>query len=305
MNTLSEVLALYLLSSRVPANRIISILRDPVLLNNADLPTLTNAKNIIAKHRALSITINQTEWDNALRSHEKNHKNDLSLLCINDKEYPKSLKLIKNPPPVMFVKGETSTLKELPGIAIVGAREATVAGKEIARRVAKFMAEKKWVIVSGLALGIDAAAHQGSLDGKGKTIAVLAGGLDKPSPAANSDLGYEILENGGLWVSEHSLGTPPKREHFVPRNRIQIGLSTGSIIVEAKKNSGSITQAKFCTGQNRPLFAVIPHAPENPLKLNSEGTEYLVTELGAIPVKTKEDYSMILKIIENEKNLII
>ena len=245
------------------------------------------------------------EWDDARRNHDKNTAHSVSMLCFGDERYPHYLASLSDAPPVLFIKGSFNALVSLPGVAIVGAREATDPGKEIARRIAKFMSESGWPIVSGLALGIDAAAHQGALDAGGVTIAVLAGGVDKPSPAANSKLGHSILEAGGAWVSEHPVGTPPRKHHFVPRNRIQVGLSAGSIIVEAKMRSGSITQARFCVNESRPLFSVVPHSAENPLGLNSEGTLYMVDEFGAIPIKGKTDYVLMQRLLLDSKMALI
>ena len=110
---------------------------------------------------------------------------------------------------------------------------------------------------------------------------------------------------GGAWVSEHSIGIPAKKHHFVPRNRIQIGLSAGSIIVEAAIKSGSLSQARFCVGQNRPLFAVVPQTSANPHHLNCEGTLHMVKELGAIPIRSKDDYPKLIEVLEKERKIII
>lgn len=240
-------------------------------------------------------------WDEVRRNHEVSSSHGVRMLCYGDERYPSFLADLTNAPPALFVKGVFSAFENLPGIAIVGAREATDSGREIARRISKFMAENNWPVVSGLALGIDASAHQGALDGGGVTIAVLAGGVEKPNPAANTKLGYEILEAGGAWVSEHPVGTPPRKHHFVPRNRIQVGLSAASIIVEAKLRSGSITQARFCVTEGRPLFSVVPQDITNPLGLNSEGTLHMVSEFGAIPIKGKADYSNVLRLARESR----
>jgi DNA processing protein len=264
-------------------------------------PGYANARELLSSHFINLPPISKKEWDDASWSYEKNLTAGVTMISIGEGRYPSYLRRITDAPAMLFVRGNQDIFDELPGIAIVGAREASDAGKEIAKRIAMYMAERGWPVVSGLALGIDAAAHRGALDGRGKTIAVLAGGLDKPNPAANSSLGFEILEKGGAWISEHPVGTPPRKHHFVPRNRIQVGLSAGSIIVEAKIKSGSLTQARFCVGQDRPLFAVVPHAPENPLGLNCEGTIHMVQELSATPVRTKDDYFEIIKKLEDEK----
>lgn len=296
----SQLMALILLKQSIPADRISIFLKkyNKDFLVASDFP---EASEIYSKFFLNLPRLDIKDWDEARRNHDKNTAHDVNLLCISDERYPPFLAMLSDAPPVLFLKGSFSALTSLPGVAIVGAREATDPGREIARRIARYMAENGWPVVSGLALGIDAAAHQGALDVDGKTIAVLAGGVEKPNPAANSDLGYQILEAGGAWVSEHPVGTPPRKHHFVPRNRIQVGLSAGSIIVEAKLRSGSITQARFCVAENRPLFAVVPHSDSNPLGLNSEGTIHMVDELGAFPIRTKSDYPSILEKLQKSR----
>lgn len=297
-------MALILLKMSVPNDRVCAFLQ-------ASLPDLSvangfsEASEIFSRFFIGLPPLTLGEWDAARRSHESNSVHSVRMLCYGDERYPKYLSDLTNAPPVLFVKGSFCAFENLPGVAIVGAREATEAGKEIARRIAMFMGGEGWPIVSGLALGIDAAAHQGALDAGGVTIAVLAGGVEKPNPAANTKLGYEILEAGGAWVSEHPVGTPPRKHHFVPRNRIQVGLSAASIIVEAKLRSGSITQARFCVSEGRPLFAVVPQDDNNPLGLNAEGTLHMVDEFSATPIKTRSDYPMLLKLsMESRESLL-
>lgn len=303
-NNLPTLAALSLLKNNISTQRVTEFLKSKKTILN-ELSTLRELNYLLEQEAAhLNIVLTPRDWDDAQWALDKNLNLNICILCITDEKYPKYLGLIKDAPPLLFIRGDIEIFSELPGVAIVGAREASIAGKEIARRIAKSMGENNWPVVSGLALGIDTAAHQGALEGKAKTIAVLAGGLDKPSPTSNSTLGFDILESGGAWVSEHSAGTPPKKHHFVPRNRIQVGLSAGSIIVEAKLKSGSLTQAKFCIAQGRPLFAIIPHEPHNPLGLISEGTIHMVNDLGATPIKTRNDYKLILEALHKQKNTI-
>jgi DNA processing protein len=215
---------------------------------------------------------------------------DIFVLTIADPRYPSFLRTIPAAPPILFMRGDVSVLRDLPGVAIVGSREGTANGLEISRRIASYLATKGWPIVSGLAIGIDAAAHQGALDAKGKTIAVLAHGLRKASPAQNAKLADSILANGGLWLSEHAPDVPAQKNFFVQRNRIQAGLSAGSIIVEGRAESGSMTQAQYCIGQKRKLFAVLPPIGNASFGLLSEGPEMLVDSYGAIPIRSLNDY---------------
>jgi len=297
----SKLLALALIYRlKIPQNKVNTILREVSGYAN-ELTSLSDLNSVLKKHSFGEISLSQNDLSIAKRMLDDNINNGIQVFSIDEQKYPKYLRLIKDPPPLLFIKGNVDIFDDLPGVAVVGARDATNNGAEISRRLGEFLVKHNWVVVSGLALGIDGAAHRGALQGGGKTIAVLASGLDKASPAKNSSLGNEILENNGAWVSEHSIGIPPMKHHFVPRNRIQIGLSAGSIIVEAKIKSGSLSQARFCVTQNRPLFAVVPESEENNLGLNCEGTIHMVKELGAIPIKSKQDYDTLLNLISKEK----
>lgn len=155
--------------------------------------------------------------------------------------------------------------------------------------------------MSGLAIGTDANAHKATLQAKGKTIAVLAHGLEEAKPKQNSRLALEILEKGGAWVSEYPMGRPAQRQSFVQRNRIQVGLSAASVLIEAALNSGTMTQAEFAVKAKRPVFAVVPHLLNNPLNLNCEGTVELVNSKMATPLKTKNDYDGLIEVINKSK----
>ena len=234
----------------------------------------------------------------------KHSKNNIHCISIFNSRYPQSLRLIKNPPIILYAKGNISLLQDNLGVAIVGTRQVTPNGAIIAERLAKFLSSINWTVVSGLALGVDGHAHTGAYADKGKTIAVLASGLHKASPKKNEILADEILLNGGLWVSEHPIGVEPRKEFFVPRNRIQIGLSAGSIIIESNIKSGTATQADFCIESERPLFAVVPQYPDNPLGLLAEGPMHLVKDKGAIPIKSKADYPHVVEILQKSANRI-
>ena len=161
-----------------------------------------------------------------------------------------------------------------------------------------------YTIVSGLAIGVDSAAHRATLSCKGKTIAVLAHGLEEAKPKQNARLGQEILENNGAWVSEYPIGRPAQKQSFVQRNRIQVGLSLGSVIVEAAKNSGTMTQAEFCNRESRPLFGVVPEDINNKLRLNCSGTLELVSSGRAFPLRNKQDYELLLNKVTASKSML-
>lgn len=196
--------------------------------------------------------------------------------------YPANLQMIFNPPFLLYLKGEVKK-KDIDALAIVGTRRATTYGKLITRRLARALARKGVTIVSGLARGIDTAAHQGALEVGGRTIAVLGSGIDIIYPGENKKLAEEIAKRGAV-VSEHSLGTQPNALHFPQRNRIISGLSKGVLVIEAPLKSGALITADFALEQGREVFA----APGNITSPNSQGTNRLIKE-GAKLVECAED----------------
>ncbi|MCX5716149.1 MAG: DNA-processing protein DprA [Candidatus Omnitrophica bacterium] len=207
----------------------------------------------------------------------------LSVIKITDKAYPSLLKKIHKAPKQLYVMG--SMLKDAEcAVAIVGSRLASLYGITSAQKLAYELASKGVVVVSGLARGIDSAAHKGSLKAGGRTIAVLGSGPDNIYPPENKKLASEIVEKGGAVISEFPPGTPPVAINFPQRNRIISGLSLGVVVVEAAKNSGALITADFALEQNREVFAV----PGNIDSAKSFGTNELIKQ-GAKPVITAED----------------
>ena len=203
-------------------------------------------------------------------------------LTWDDPEYPASLLRIDAPPPVLFLKGEWLPEDEW-AVAVVGTRRATTYGKEVAYRLTTDLTRSGVAIVSGLARGIDAAAHRAALEAGGRTIAVLANGLDQVYPPEHRDLAARIIENGAL-ISEQPLGAAPEARNFPARNRIISGLSLGVLVVECPWNSGAIITAKQALEQGREVFAV----PGGILSRNSEGPNRLIKD-GATPVTEVND----------------
>jgi len=183
-------------------------------------------------------------------------------ISLTDARYPARLRQIPNPPPVLFVHGDPDVL-QIPQLAVVGSRNPTPAGKDNAFQFAKHLAPHGLAITSGLALGIDAAAHEGALAADGLTVAVCATGLDRVYPAQHRDLAHRIVQEGAL-ISEFPLGTPARAQQFPSRNRIISGLSLGTLVVEAALRSGSLITARLAGEQNREVFA-IPGSIHNPL----------------------------------------
>ncbi|UCU95222.1 DNA-processing protein DprA [Hydrogenophaga taeniospiralis] len=234
----------------------------------------------------------------AARDIERGLKASVFPIPISSDLYPDSLRTISDAPPVIFFRGNLEVLKSIPGVAVVGTRKASPHGLLISSRLAEHISTNGWVVVSGLALGIDAAAHEGALRGGMPTIAVLAHGLEKAQPIANQPLAQRILDANGAWISEHALGIPAKPAHFVWRNRIQVGLSCASVIVEGEEKSGSATQAEFCLRNRRTLFAVMPE-PGSRVATVSALPKMLVSKRGAHPIFSKADYPSMMGMIKN------
>ncbi len=197
---------------------------------------------------------------------------DHHLLTLDDARYPPLLRDTPRPPAQLYVAGDPDVLS-LPQLAIVGSRNATSGGLETAQQFAAFLADCGLTITSGLALGIDAAAHSGALATGGLTVAVLGTGPDAIYPPANAALAQQVQGNGAL-VSEHPPGTPVRRHRFPQRNRIIAGLSLGTLVVEAGLNSGSLITARYAGDFGREVFA-IPGSIHNPL---SKGCHQLIRQ---------------------------
>ena len=185
-----------------------------------------------------------------------------SLLTLADADYPTNLLEIGDPPAVLYCKGRRNLLSQ-PGLGVVGSRNATPQGVRDAEAFAHALSDAGFTIISGLALGIDAAAHRGGLAGAGSSIAIIGTGLDRIYPARNKALAHQLAENG-LVISEFALGTPPLPGHFPRRNRLISGLSRGVLVVEAAPDSGSLITARVATEQGREVFA-IPGSIHSPL----------------------------------------
>ena len=182
-------------------------------------------------------------------------KKKMALVLREDAQYPPLLRQIAHPPHLLYVYGETDLTDRFP-VAVVGTRRASAYGLTHTREIAAELAQTGVCVVSGLALGIDAAAHTGALDGGGRTVAVLGSALDKPYPQENEPLMRRILESGGSVVSEYAPGTPPSRYSFLQRNRIIAGICLGTLVTEGPRRSGAVNTATRTLENGREVFAL-------------------------------------------------
>ena len=221
-------------------------------------------------------------------------KKKMALVLREDAQYPPLLRQIAHPPHLLYVYGETDLTDRFP-VAVVGTRRASAYGLTHTREIAAELAQTGVCVVSGLALGIDAAAHTGALDGGGRTVAVLGSALDKPYPQENEPLMRRILESGGSVVSEYAPGTPPSRYSFLQRNRIIAGMCLGTLVTEGPRRSGALNTATRTLENGREVFAlpgnVDSPGAQLPNMLISEGAR-LVTGaadiLSALVIEPKE-----------------
>jgi len=215
---------------------------------------------------------------------EKMEKANIRMITWEDEEYPKLLREIANPPYILYIRGNFD-LNSAPMIAIVGSRKFTAYGAQVASTFAKDLAQAGIIVVSGMALGIDAIAHLGALEAGGQTVAVLGDGLDDESihPKNNFNLSREIMENGAL-MSEFPFGTPPLAFNFPTRNRIIAGLTLGTLVVEAGEKSGTLITSSLALEFNREVFAV----PGSIFSTQSLGTNDLIKKGAKVVTSVKD-----------------
>lgn len=219
---------------------------------------------------------------------KKIHDNKIFTVTWDYADYPRHLKDIDQPPPLLYYKG-TLDKKDEWAIAIVGTRQKTAYGKQITEELSAFLAQNCITVVSGLARGIDSIAHEATLNAGGRTLAVMGCGVDQIYPPEHRQLAERIIHNGAI-ISEYAVGTPPDGINFPPRNRIISGLSMATIVVEAGDTSGAMITAAFAVNQGRDVFAV----PGNIFSPKSKGTNRLIRD-GAHPLL---DFNEILEVLD-------
>ena len=213
------------------------------------------------------------------------------MICLGEPDYPSALREADGAPPVLSVLGNADCMSRH-AVAFVGSRNASLSGIKMARALAGDVGKRDYVTISGLARGIDSAAHEASL--ATGTIAVFAGGVDHIYPSENRQLARDIIDNGGALVSEMPLGTKPRAQDFPRRNRIVAGIALGLVVVEAARRSGSLISARLANEFGRIVMAV----PGSPLDPRSEGTNHLVRE-GAVLIRNPDDIIEALEPLSN------
>lgn len=225
---------------------------------------------------------------------------EIQVITMQDKNYPKNLFELKNPPKKLYAIGNIELLNEF-SLAIVGARKCEEESLNLATILAENFVKLGITIISGLAIGIDTAAHEGTLNSNGKTVAVLGSGFNKLYPKCNKELSEKIVDNNGLVISEYEPDTPPLKPNFVNRNRIIAALSSGVIVIEASEKSGSISTAKVAMNLKKKIFTV----PGDRYNENFKGNNKLLVQ-GAKAVLEygdvlKEYEKIVFKKIKKEK----
>lgn len=239
---------------------------------------------IIINRRAIEP---EMEW-------EKLIKEEIKIIRFIDDDYPKLLKEIYNPPPLIYYRGSLNCLNQF-CLAVVGTRRASNYGRQAVKEIVADLAKSNITVVSGLALGIDALAHEAALEHQGLTAAVLGSGADWQNiyPAGNRHLAKKIIEKDGCILSEHPLGALGLKHHFPLRNRLISGLSLGTLVIEAGESSGALITAKYALEQNREIFA-LPGSIYYPYSI---GTNQLIKQ-GAKPITSARDVLEELNLIQ-------
>ena len=213
----------------------------------------------------------------------------IKILTWQDETYPQRLKEIEQPPPVLYLRGDYLP-DDLYAVAIVGTRRVTPYGRQITEELSSFLARNGITVVSGLARGVDAIAHQTALKGGGRTIGVLGSGVDKIYPPEHRQMAEQMMTQGAV-ISDYAPGTPPDASNFPPRNRIISGLSLAVVVIEAGETSGALITAEFAAEQGREVFAV----PGSILAPQSKGTNKLIRN-GALPLLSVDDLMQALNL---------
>ena len=259
---------------------------------------ITHLKKIIKRLKIPSRNDIQKAGDKAQKILENSHNENISVISILDKRFPKKLADCPDPPVIINVKGDVHSLNKSPSIAIIGTREPTHYGAECGDRISRTIARQNISIISGLAKGCDSIAHQACLKENGVTIAILAHGLQMVYPAENKKLAAEIIEKGGCLLTEYPIVTKPRPNYFVERDRLQTALSDAVFFIETDLNGGTMHAVKACIAAGKPL-ACLKHPGKWLSEKKTEGNQALIRDESAIPIADSND----LEVFLTKKNL--
>ena len=249
------------------------------------------------KFKRISVPDPQTatlSWETAHKILELSRQHNIQIISRDNQDYPKFLSSIKNPPELLHILGNIDALKK-DSIAIVGTREATKYGISAAKKLAKIFVKEGYTIVSGLANGIDTAAHKGALENNGLTVAVLAHGLNTIYPPKNQKLADDIVKNNGAIVSEYPWGTNINRAYFIDRDRIQSGLSLAVFLVESNIKGGAMHTAKYCKEQRRALIVLKPEEYLNDSSSTLGNNKLILEKQADIVFDHDDDLDMVIR----------
>jgi DNA processing protein len=240
----------------------------------------------------------QEAYHSAERVLENSHDLGVQVIGSDTQMFPRQLRNIPDPPVVLYVRGNVQSLFREPAVAVIGTRDPSQFGLSAAEKLAGTLAAQQFVIVSGLAIGCDAAAHTGCLNAGGQTVAVMAHGLDNVYPSKHRDLAEKILDLGGCLVSEYPPGIRPRGNFFVERDRLQSGLSAAVIVIETDLKGGTMHTARFCLEQHR-LLACVVHPPKFAAHDKARGNQMLIAEGKAIPLSSRADIDSFVARFQN------
>ncbi len=273
--------------------RLINRFGSPEAIRLANLTELAKTGDISPSlARSLKQPLSTTTYKQIQREIEAVEAGQFSILTLNDSCYPPRLKIIVDPPPLLYYTGQLLD-RDQQALAIIGARKGSHAGRAFTRQLSHDLAALGFTIISGLARGIDADAHEGALASKGRTVAVLGCGINRTYPPEHCTLRERIEENGAI-LSEFPMGTSPQAFHFPQRNRVISGLSLGVVVTEATLKSGSLITARMAAEQNREVFAV-PGNVTHPL---SQGPHRLIKQGAKLVEKPWDIVEEILPMLE-------
>ena len=283
------------IAPRIGPKRFLDLLKVFGSAHSAWSASFENLKKAGLGEKILDVFIGFRSTFNIELEKKKLKESGVVFIAQCDKGYPQSLKELPNPPIGIFAKGDSGLLSEQNILAVVGSRKTTQYGRDVTTSLVTEIAKQGVVIISGLALGIDAIAHSSSLDSEGKTIAVLGCGVNCCYPQENYNLYKKILAGDGLIISEYPLSTPPSKGSFLARNRIIAALSKGVLVSEATEDSGSLVTAEWGEKLGKEIFAV----PGPITSHNSYGTLGLIQK-GAILVRGPNDILKVYQVSEDQ-----